>query len=93
MRITTTLLYTASIAAAATLAGPAIAQGTAEAAEAAPTPRLPDGTVEAVFEGEQDKVEAALEWCRQGPPNSRVGDVKVDWQDYTGEFSDFRVTY
>lgn len=54
---------------------------------------LADGTVEAVFEGEQDKVDAALQWCHQGPSNSRVEEVEVDWQDYTGEFSDFRVTY
>ena len=54
---------------------------------------LKDGTVEAVFEGEQDKVNAALEWCRQGPANARVDEVKVDWQDYTGEFSDFKVAY
>ena len=54
---------------------------------------LPDGTVEAVFEGENEKVEAALDWCRQGPPNARVEDVRVDWQDYTGEFADFRITH
>lgn len=54
---------------------------------------LADGTVEAVFEGEKGRVEAVLDWCRQGPPNSRVDEVAVDWQKYTGEFSDFRVTY
>lgn len=54
---------------------------------------LTDGTVEAIFEGEQAKVDAVLEWCRKGPPNSRVDEVEVDWQDFTGEFNDFRVTY
>ena len=54
---------------------------------------LPDGTVEGVFEGEKRKVEDVLAWCKKGPPNSRVDEVAVDWQKYTGEFSDFRVTY
>jgi len=54
---------------------------------------LANGAVEAVFEGDKDQVGAILEWCRTGPPNSRVDGVKVDWQNYSGEFSDFRVTY
>ena len=52
-----------------------------------------DGSVEAVFEGMQADVKAALEWCRQGPPISRVDDIKVSWQDYIGEFSEFEITY
>lgn len=32
----------------------------------------PDGTVEAVFEGEPDAVAALVEFCRQGPPRARV---------------------
>ncbi len=52
-----------------------------------------DGSVEAVFEGEQADVNATLAWCRQGPPQARVSDVKVTWQSYTRKFSDFSVTY
>jgi acylphosphatase len=52
-----------------------------------------DGSVEAVFEGDESDVKAALNWCRQGPPISRVDDVQVSWQDYVGEFSGFEVTY
>jgi len=54
---------------------------------------LADGTVEAVFEGDKNQVTAILEWCRTGPPNSRVDGVKVDWREYTGKFEDFKVTY
>ncbi len=54
---------------------------------------LVDGTVEAVFEGDKDRVEKTLAWCGQGPPHSTVEDVKVRWQDYTGEFTDFRILY
>lgn len=52
-----------------------------------------DGSVEAVFEGEEADVNAALNWCRQGPPISRVNNIKVSWQNYTGEFIEFNVTY
>ena len=52
-----------------------------------------DGTVEAVFEGDQDRAEAVLEWCKEGPGHAQVSDVKVEWQDYAGEFSGFDVTY
>jgi acylphosphatase len=52
-----------------------------------------DGSVEAVFEGPQQNVDAALDWCRQGPRMSRVDKVDVNWQTYTGEFDRFDVTY
>ena len=53
----------------------------------------PDGTVEAVFEGPQQNVDAALDWCRQGPRMSHVDKVDVNWQEYTGEFKHFDITY
>jgi acylphosphatase len=52
-----------------------------------------NGTVEALFEGERDRVDAVLEWCKEGPAHARVSDVNVDWEDYTGEFSGFGITY
>ena len=52
-----------------------------------------DGRVEAVLEGEQQQVEDMIRWCHQGSPHSRVSGVKVDWEDYTGEFRDFSVRY
>jgi acylphosphatase len=52
-----------------------------------------DGTVEAVFEGRRQDVDATLNWCRQGPGMARVDKVDIDWQDYTGEFDRFDVTY
>jgi acylphosphatase len=32
----------------------------------------PDGTVEAVFEGERAAVEQMIEWCRDGPRGART---------------------
>ena len=53
----------------------------------------PDGSVEAVFEGVQKDVKAALGWCRQGPPHSRVDGVEVEWETYTGEYDRFDIRY
>ena len=52
-----------------------------------------DGTVEALFEGDRDRVEAIVDWCRQGPPNADVTDVAVDWDDYTGEYKGFDIDF
>jgi len=38
---------------------------------------LPDGRVEAVFEGAQDSVAAAVDWCRVGPELAAVTAVEV----------------
>jgi acylphosphatase len=38
---------------------------------------LPDGTVEAVFEGPAEDVHRLVEWSRQGPPHAVVEDVRV----------------
>lgn len=38
---------------------------------------LPDGRVEAVFEGASEAVESMLAWCRIGPPYAEVEEVEV----------------
>ena len=53
----------------------------------------PEGTVEAVFEGDELLVKQAIEWCRQGSAMASVKDVQVQWQDVTGEFDEFSITY
>jgi len=50
---------------------------------------LPTGDVEAVFEGEEDKVKEILQWCKKGPTFARVEGVKIDYSNYTGEFDSF----
>jgi len=54
---------------------------------------LPDGRVEAVFEGEQDSVEKMLEFCKSGPPGAEVHGTEVHWEQWKGEFQDFRIGY
>jgi acylphosphatase len=46
---------------------------------------VPDGTVEAVFEGEADRVDTLVAWCRRGPEGARVDDVAVEWEEPSGE--------
>ena len=50
---------------------------------------LPDGRVEAVFEGEEEAVKALVEYCRHGPSSAKVENVEVNYEKYLGEFSDF----
>lgn len=38
---------------------------------------VPDGRVEAVFEGDAVSVERMVGWCRVGPPRASVVDVEV----------------
>jgi acylphosphatase len=52
---------------------------------------LPDGRVESVFEGEEQAVKALVEYCHHGPSYARVENVDVTWEDYRGEFSDFKM--
>jgi acylphosphatase len=52
-----------------------------------------DGRVEIVAEGEREKLEEFITWCKKGPFLARVENVKIDWQSSTGEFLDFEVLY
>jgi acylphosphatase len=52
-----------------------------------------DGRVEALFEGEKEKVDQIIQWCHQGPPEARVMKVHLNWEDYSGEFEDFVISY
>ena len=46
---------------------------------------LPDGSVEAAFEGDEQGVESMVDWCRRGPAGARVEDVETAWEEPTGE--------
>jgi acylphosphatase len=50
-----------------------------------------DGSVEAVFEGSADAVEAMLEWCRSGPSRAEVEDMDVRVEDDSDELEGFEV--
>ncbi len=44
-----------------------------------------DGTVEAVFEGDELAVSQCVAWCRQGPPRAVVTGIEVTEEPPTGE--------
>lgn len=54
---------------------------------------LEDGRVEAVLEGEEEKVSRLVEWAHGGPANARVEDVDIRNEKFNGEFSKFDVLY
>jgi len=54
---------------------------------------LPDGRVEAVVEGPRQQVTDLIDWCRKGPPVARVDSLDIQWEDFSGEFREFKITH
>ena len=54
---------------------------------------LADSSVAAVFEGEEEDVEAMVQWCHHGPPSARVTELIVQPEEYRGEFESFSVRF
>ena len=52
---------------------------------------LPDGRVEAVFEGPSEQVREMLRWCEEGPWRADVEDVETDFEDPHGDLDGFEV--
>jgi acylphosphatase len=54
---------------------------------------LPDGSVEAVFEGQSESVNTIVEFCRTGPLRARVINFELLWENYIEEFKNFEIRY
>ena len=52
---------------------------------------LPDGRVEAVFEGSEPDIEAMVEFCHEGSPAARIEDVEVAYEEPRG-LDSFEIT-
>jgi acylphosphatase len=52
---------------------------------------LPDGRVEALFEGPSQKVREMLRWCEQGPPHAAVENVDVEFDTAQVDLPGFEV--
>jgi len=52
-----------------------------------------DENVELVAEGEKGDLKILIDKLKEGPPLATVRDLKVEWYDYIGEFTDFGVRY
>lgn len=51
----------------------------------------PDGSVEAVFEGDEAAITEAIAWNRTSQPHAEVDEVAVTWSEPTGEFRSFDI--
>lgn len=52
-----------------------------------------DGTVEAVAEGNEEKLNKLIELARTGPEVAQVENVRVKWQEAPGRFSSFDIAF
>jgi len=52
-----------------------------------------DRTVEAVFEGNKENVDAVLDWCNTGDAPANVTTVELTWGVYGGEYNTFDITH
>jgi len=50
-----------------------------------------DGSVEAVFEGEETAVKNVVDYCRHGPSFAEVENIQVDFEPFQNEFINFRI--
>ena len=54
---------------------------------------LPDSRVEAVFEGEEEAVNALLEFCKRGSSGAEVTNVELTGETYTSELEGFKIKH
>ena len=54
---------------------------------------LRDSRVEVLAEGEMDGLEDLIARLKQGPPTAEVENVEVIWENFRGEFGDFRIAW
>ncbi len=54
---------------------------------------LPDGTVRVIAVGGRGDLESLIGLLREGPPASRVTDVKVEWTPAADTYRDFQVVF
>ena len=52
-----------------------------------------DGSVEAVFEGDESDVNELVDYCKEGPRGAKIEDIETVDEDYKGEFDDFEIRY
>ncbi len=52
---------------------------------------LPDGQVEALFEGPSERVQEMIQWCHGGPPHATVEGVDAEFEASEGGLGGFEV--
>jgi acylphosphatase len=54
---------------------------------------LPDGSVEALFQGQEAEIEKILKWCKKGPPSAGVEEVEVVWREPSSSLTSFEIVF
>jgi len=52
---------------------------------------MPDGQVEALFEGPTEKVREMVTWCEEGPQRASVENVDTNFENAGGDLEGFEV--
>lgn len=52
---------------------------------------LPDGSVQALVQGDRKSIENMIDWCKLGSPKAAVSDVVVSWQTPDRTISGFHI--
>jgi len=53
----------------------------------------PDGRVEALFQGDKEKIEEMIRWCDTGPQMADVSDVRVDLRQVVEKINGFEIIH
>lgn len=51
------------------------------------------GEVEIEVEGERGLIEALIKELRTGHPYATIRNITLQWEDYTGEYKEFSITF
>lgn len=57
------------------------------------TRNISDGGVEVIAEGEKDSLDQLVDSLKKGTGPATISDVKASYENYLGEFTDFRIKY
>ncbi len=50
-------------------------------------------TVKVTAQGEEEKLKELIKWCYNGPILAQVDKIDIEWQEATGQFSNFEIKY
>lgn len=52
---------------------------------------LPEGSVEALVQGPEEKIKQFINWAKEGSPRAEVKNVEIKWDNVEKEFPDFEI--
>ena len=52
---------------------------------------LQNENVEVLAQGEKEKIEKLIEWCKKGPAGARVSDLEIKYQNIVERFISFQI--